>query len=36
LPKPLSSGGQQDYRSRFLAVLNAGQETYDGISYTQL
>jgi triacylglycerol esterase/lipase EstA (alpha/beta hydrolase family) len=27
---------QQDYRSRFLASLNAGQETYAGISYTQL
>jgi hypothetical protein len=27
---------QQDHRSRFLAVLNAGRETYAGISYTQL
>jgi hypothetical protein len=27
---------QQDYRSKFLAALNAGQETYPGISYTQV
>lgn len=27
---------QQDYRSRFLAVLNGGQETFASISYTQL
>ncbi len=27
---------QQDYRSKFLAALNAGQETYAGISYTQV
>jgi pimeloyl-ACP methyl ester carboxylesterase len=27
---------QQDSRSRFLAALNAGQETYAGISYTQV
>lgn len=27
---------QQDHRSHFLAALNAGQETYAGISYTQV